>query len=127
MEKLLMIVMVLIFVSGCAGTLKQVPVAKEVLKEKEVQKTDNCVIADYQSDGRVFLKVKCPGRIIHVVARLKPQSNYAVLIGDDPIRIIEASLEGIIVFENPSGKDVEMILEMSDEEMKEIKIKKGGE
>ena len=122
MKKFLMILAVLIFIGGCA--------ARQVVKVPDaVQKTNaqDCIDADYKNDGGVFIKVLCPGRVIHVVARLKPQSNYAVLIGNDPIRIMKASPEGIIVFENPFGMDVEMIPEMSEEEMKEIKIKKGGE
>ncbi|TAN57827.1 hypothetical protein EPN15_02885 [Patescibacteria group bacterium] len=99
----------------------------ETIQEAHTQENEtDCFEADYQDDGGVFIKVICPGRVIHVVVRLKPQSNYAVLIGDDPIRIMQASPGGIIVFENPSGKDVELIMEMSDEELKKNSVK-GGE
>ena len=124
MERIVLIFLMLFFaVNGCAGMSRQVMKVPETIQKTDIR---DCIKADYKSDGGVFVKVRCPGRVIHVVARLKPQSNYAVLIGDDPIRIMQASAEGIIVFENPSGEDVEMIMEMSDEELKKIRAK-GGE
>lgn len=123
-RKILVLMILFLIVSGCAGMSGQVVKVPDV-----VQKTNarDCIDADYKNDGGVFIKVLCPGRVIHVVTRLKRGANYAVFIGDDPMIIMQASSDGIIVFENPSGKDVEMIPEMSEEEMKEIKIKKGGE
>jgi len=114
MNRFLVIVMVLVFVSGCA-TAKHAQ-----LPDQQVVET-NCVTADYQDDGGVSIKVKCPGRIIHVVTRLRPETNYAILIGNDPIVIVKPSSEGIIVFVNQFGEDVELIPEIPDEELKKIK------
>ena len=122
MKKLLMVLMALVFASGCAGTLKQVPATKEeAFQEKGLRKTDNCATTDYQSDGKVFIQVWCPGRVIHVVNKLKPDTDYAILIGNDPIVIVKPSSEGIIVFVNQFGEDVELIPEIPDEELKKIK------
>ena len=125
MKKFLMVLAVLIFISGCA--------AKHVVKVPDiVQKTDaqenktDCVEADYKNDGGVFVKVLCSGRIIHVVTKLKPETNYAILIGNNPIVIAKSSSEGIIVFVNQFGDDVELIPEIPDEELKKNSVK-GGE
>ena len=116
MKKFLMVLAVLIFISGCA--------AKHVVKVPDiVQKTDirDCIEADYKSDGGVFIKVSCHGRIIHVATRLRPDTNYAILIGNNPIVIAKSSSDGIIVFVNQFGDDVELIPEIPDEELKKIK------
>jgi len=116
MKKLLMVLMALVFVSGCA--------ARQIMKVPgTVQKTDtwDCIEADYKSDGGIFIKVLCPGRIIHVVTKLKSYTDYAILIGKNPIVIAKSSPEGIIVFVNQFGDDVELIPEIPDEELKKIK------
>lgn len=123
MKKFLMVLIVLVLASGCARTLKQ---EEEASQEKGLRKTDNCVTTDYHSDGGVFIKVNCPGRIIHVATRLKKDANYAILIGKNPIVIAKSSLEGIIVFVNQFGDDVELIPEIPDEELKKNSVK-GGE
>lgn len=119
MKKFLMVLVVLIFTGGCA--------ARQVVKVPDaVQKTNaqDCIDADYKNDGGVFIKVLCRERIIHAVTRLKPGVNYAVFIGNGPMMIVKSSADGILVFVNQFGRDVEIIPEMSNEEMKKIK---GGE
>ena len=124
---ILVSLMLFFVVNGCSGMSRQVMKVPETIQKADTQesKTD-CVEADYQDDGGVFVKVKCPGRIIHVVTRLRPETNYAILIGEDPIMIMKASAEGIIVFVNQFGDDVELIPEIPDEELKKISVK-GGE
>ena len=122
MKKFLMVLIVLVLASGCARTLKQVPAAKEeVFQEKGLRKTDNCATTDYQSDGKVFIQVWCPGRVIHVVNKLKPDTDYAILIGNDPIVITKSSPEGMITFVNQFGNDNKLIPGIPDEELKKIK------
>jgi len=121
MKRIVLVLLMLFFVvSGCSG-FKQVKVPETIQKTDMQENKTDCVEADYKNDGRVFIKVLCPGRVIHVVARLKPQSNYAILIGKNPIVIAKSSPEGIIVFVNQFGDDVEMIPEIPDEELKKIK------
>ena len=128
MKRMILVSLMLFFVvNGCSGMSRQVMKVPETIQKADTQesKTD-CVEADYQDDGGVFVKVLCPGRIIHVVTKLKPDTNYAILIGKNPIVIAKSSPEGIIVFVNQFGDDVELIPEISDEELKKNSVK-GGE
>lgn len=120
-RKILVLMTLLLIVNGCAGMTKQA-----IKVSDTVQKTNahDCIDADYKNDGGVFIKVFCHERIIHAVTRLRPGVNYAVFIGDDPMLIVKSSADGILVFINQFGRDVEIIPEMSNEEMKKIK---GGE
>ncbi len=121
MKKFLMMLAVLVFVSGCAARHSLVKASNTVQIPAATDGSKPCVETDYRNDGGVFIKVNCPGRLIHVVVKLKPNINYAVLIGSDPILVVKSSLDGIIVFVNEKGKDVEIIPEMNDEDMKKIK------
>ena len=121
MKNILMIVVALIFISGCAAMSRQ---AVKTPDQTQRIGTRECVETDYKGDGSVFIKVNCPERIIHAVTRLKPGANYAVFIGNDPMMIVKASADGILVFVNQFGRNVEIIPKTTDEEMKKIK---GGE
>ena len=124
MERIVLIFLMLFFaVNGCAGMSRQVMKVPETIQKTDIR---DCIDADYKNDGGVFVKVKCPGRIIHVVTRLRPETNYAILIGNNPIVIAKSSSEGIILFVNQFGDDVELIPEISDEELKKNSVK-GGE
>jgi len=123
MKRMILALLVLfLVVNGCSGISSQVMKMPETIQKTDTQESKKeCIDADYKNDGGVFIKVRCPGRIIHVVSKLKPQSNYAILIGNDPIVIAKSSPEGIIVFVNQFGEDVELIPEIPDEELKKIK------
>lgn len=123
MKKFLMILMVLIFVGGCAGTLKQSvqsPMPK-IEKKGGLTISDGCVTDHQDKDGRVFIEVRCKQtRFVNVIVNLRPNSQYLVLIGNlSSIR--KTTPDGHIVLENPNGEDILLIPEMSDEEMKEVK------
>ena len=126
-RKILVLMALLLLVSSCAGISRQGMKAPETIQKTDTQesKTD-CIEADYKNNGGVFIKVLCQGRVIHVVTRLKPDTDHAILIGKNPIVIAKSSLEGIIVFVNQFGNDVELIPEIPDEELKKISVK-GGE
>lgn len=111
-----------LLINGCAGVTGQTIKVTDTIQKTNAR---DCIDADYKNNGGVFIKVLCPGRVIHVVARLRPGANYAVFIGDDPMMIIKASIDGILVFVNQYGRSVEIIPEMSDDELKKIKIKTG--
>ncbi len=131
MKKFLMVLVSLVLffvVSGRSGISRQVMKVPETIQRSGTQESKKeCVDTDYKSDGGVFIKVICLGRIIHVVNKLKPDTDYAILIGNDPIVIAKSSPEGIIVFVNQFGNDVELIPGMPDEELKKIRVKQGGE
>ena len=128
MKRMIAVLVILFFaVNGCAGMSRQVMKAPETIQKTDTQesKTD-CIEADYKNNGGVFIKVLCQGRVIHVVTRLKPDTDHAILIGKNPIVIAKSSPEGIIVFVNQFGDDVELIPEIPDEELKKNSVK-GGE
>ena len=122
-RKIFVLMILFLIVSGCAGMSGQVVKSPDAIQGVDARKIEkSCVETDYRNNGEVFIKVNCHERIIHAVTRLRSGANYAVFIGDDPMMIIKASADGILVFVNQFGRDVEIILEMSDEEIKEIKI-----
>lgn len=132
MKQFLMVLAVLVFVGGCATTQKKVdlnlsqPTATvDPAKNGNGLIISDCAKMSRKEDGSMFISVKCGNNpILHIVVGQKPNIDYAVIIGNDPIIIVESTAKGEIVFKNQKGEDVLILPSLSNEELGKIRVQR---